>query len=264
VSGPAGAPADPHPALDPALGEALAALATRARVLVALDFDGVLAPIVARPEEARPLPASAGAVAALAGADGVTVALVSGRSLADLRAVADPPPGAVLVASHGAEVDGVPTELDDAQRSLLAQVVEGLGVVVAAHEGTALERKPAGAVLHTRSASPDVGAEATAAALTGPATLPGVRALRGKEVVELSVLDADKGSAVTALRERLGADAVLFAGDDTTDEDAFAVLRPEAGDVGVKVGEGATAAGHRVADPAAVSVLLAHLASLRS
>ena len=251
-------------ALDPALGEALAAFATRARVLVALDFDGVLAPIVERPELARALPASARAVAALAQADGVTVALVSGRSLADLRAVADPPPSAVLVASHGAEVDGAPTELDEAQRSLLAQVVEGLGAVVAAHEGTALERKPAGAVLHTRSASPDVAAAATAAALTGPATLPGVRALRGKQVVELSVVTADKGSAVSALRERLGSEAVLFAGDDTTDEFAFAVLDDAAGDVGVKVGDGETGARHRVADPEAVAGLLEQLAALRS
>ncbi|SDQ62415.1 trehalose-phosphatase [Quadrisphaera sp. DSM 44207] len=252
------------PALDPSLLTALEAFAARSPVLVALDFDGVLAPIVAQPGDARPLPASAAAVAGLAAADGVTVALVSGRSLESLRAVADPPPSAVLVASHGAEVAGAVLELSAEQEALLAQVVEGLGAVVAAHEGTALERKPAGAVLHTRRASPDVAAEATAAALTGPATLPGVRAMRGKEVVELSVVDADKGSAVAALRSRLGVDAALFAGDDVTDEDAFAVLDTAAGDVPVKVGPGETAAPYRVPDPEAVAVLLQHLLSRRA
>ena len=74
MSGAAGGPAD----LDPALGEALAALATRARVLVALDFDGVLAPIVARPEEARPLPASARAVDLPSRSHQVTVVSLDG------------------------------------------------------------------------------------------------------------------------------------------------------------------------------------------
>ena len=61
------------------------------------------------------------------------------------------------------------------------------------------------------------------------------------------MLEVSKGAALDRLRERIGADAVLFAGDDVTDETAFARLRP--GDVGVKVGEGDTAAEHRVPDP---------------
>lgn len=255
---------------DPVLDEALAAFAARPRVLVALDFDGVLSPIVPERSAARMLPAAAAALRTLASADGVVLALVSGRELADLRAVADPPASAVLVGSHGAQVDDGGTDgagaagLDDAARALLEQVVEELGAVVATHEGAALERKPAGAVLHTRRAAPDVAADAAAAALTGPATHPGVRALRGKEVVELSVVEADKGSAVAALRDRMAVDAVLFAGDDTTDEHAFAVLDDDAGDVTVKVGEGETAARHRVSAPEAVAELLTRLAALRA
>ncbi len=76
------------------------------------------------------------------------------------------------------------------------------------------------------------------------------------------VVGADKGTAVQALRARTGAAAVLYAGDDVTDEDALAVLDAAAGDVGVKVGPGATAAGHRVGSPEQVTAMLARLADL--
>jgi len=67
----------------------------------------------------------------------------------------------------------------------------------------------------------------------------------------LSVLvDGDKGAAIAGLRLGWGADAVVFFGDDTTDEDVFATLGE--GDVGVKVGDGPTLAGYRVSDPAEV------------
>jgi trehalose 6-phosphate phosphatase len=237
--------------------EALDAFSRRDRVLVALDFDGVLAPIVEVPSEARSLPSSARAVSALTGLARVDVALVSGRALEDLRAVARPPRGAVLVASHGAEVDGAPSPLDDDARALLSAVLDDLEQVVAAHPGTHLETKPAGGVLHTRRAPREVATAAADAVRAGAGARLGVHTRTGKEVVELSVVRADKGSALSALRGRLGADAVLYAGDDTTDEDAFAVLRD--GDVGVKVGDGETSARHRVDDPEQVSVLLAHL-----
>jgi trehalose-phosphatase len=80
----------------------------------------------------------------------------------------------------------------------------------------------------------------------------------GKEVLELAVTDADKGTALLRLRDDLGAVATVYLGDDRTDEDAFRALSP--GDLTVKVGEGETAARYRVADPAAVVRLLETLA----
>lgn len=256
--------ADP-PALPRELAAALEEFAARGHVLVALDFDGVLAPIVVDRDAARPLPEASSALRRLADSPGIDVALVSGRTMADLQRLASPPPGITLIASHGGELQdpsghGAGPLLDEATQTLLADVLADLDQIVAAHPGTALETKPAGGVVHTRRADRAVAADASAAVLSGPAARAGVHAMRGKEVVELSVLDTDKGRALTALRDRLGVTAVLYAGDDVTDENAFAVLR--AGDMGIKVGDGDTLAAWRVADPVAFAALLHRLADL--
>lgn len=245
------------------LDAALRRFAGAGRVLVALDFDGCLAPIVEDPSAARALPGSDAALRALSRRDGVRVALVSGRALADLRAVADPPPEVVLVASHGAEVAGADgPEVPD---EVLRHVVSLLEPVVRDHPGTALEHKPAGVVLHTRRAPRAVADAATAAALRAVADVEGAHVLQGKEVVEVSVVEADKGSALLELASTLGVDAVLYAGDDVTDEHAFAALarRGIDADVTVKVGEGDTAARYRVDGPAAVTGVLERLLTLR-
>ena len=74
----------------------------------------------------------------------------------------------------------------------------------------------------------------------GPAAAPGIVVTPGKAVLDLAVTEMSKGLALDRMR---GDAAVFFAGDDVTDETAFARLRP--GDVGVKVGDGDTAAANR-------------------
>lgn len=246
---------------DGALRAALDTFARVPRVLVAVDFDGVLAPIVAEPSAARALPASMQALTALTRSPGTVVALVSGRALDDLRQVAAPPQGVLLVAGHGAQREGVPLVLDPVAAALLADLRAAVAAVAATHPGTHVETKPSGVVLHTRRAARPVAAGAAAAARDLAATRPGVHVLAGKEVVELSVVRADKGTAVAGLRAATGVDAVLYLGDDATDEHVFAGLGP--GDVGIKVGAGDTAARWRVADPAAVAQVLGHLLSAR-
>jgi trehalose-phosphatase len=248
---------------------ALRRLAARPRVLLAFDFDGVLAPIVFDPGDARPLQQAVEALRTLAGLPGTAVALVSGRPLDQLRQLADPPPGAALIGSHGAESEPALARVDvlDADRRLLlGRVTDRLQEIVASHPGTMLEQKPTAAVLHTRGADRPVAAEATRQALHGPAGWPGVHRTVGKEVVELAVTDVTKGSAIGLLRATTGpaVGGVLYVGDDVTDERAFAVLDDDAGDVTVKVGSGATVARHRIADPTAVAHLLQQLAALRS
>jgi trehalose-phosphatase len=248
-------------ALDPDVDAALRRLAsTSGPLVVALDFDGVCAPLVDDPAASRALPSTAAAVEALAGLAGVEVAFVSGRSLASLTEVAMAPPGVLLVGGHGAET-GDDVALPEREAALLAEITAEVEAVVADTPGTAAEHKPTAVVLHTRRATDDVTAAATRAVLDGPGARDGVHVRTGHDVVELSVVTADKGQAVRTLRERVGAAAVLYAGDDVTDEDAFAVLDPES-DLGVKVGAGDTRAHVRVGSPEDVTVLLERLLDL--
>jgi trehalose 6-phosphate phosphatase len=254
-------------ALDPLLLAALDSFAARERVLVALDFDGTLAPEVDDPELARALPAALEAMLGLRQLPGTTVALVSGRSLASLAAVGGLPDAAPLVGSHGLEVrfaagDARPA-VDDADRARVRALRSRLQPLVAATEGAWIEDKPAGFAVHTRLVDPAAASalatEVRALARDADAALT-VR--DGKNVVEFSVRDATKGDGLRALRARFAPDAVLFAGDDVTDEDALAVLEP--GDVGIKVGPAPSVAAHRVDGPEAMARVLQHLASRRS
>jgi trehalose 6-phosphate phosphatase len=244
------------------LDDAVRAVASVPRLLVALDFDGVLAPIVNVPSEARPLPESAAALGVLATLPDTVVALVSGRGLADLAAVSGFGSPIRMVGSHGGEFDDGAAVLDDTQRERLDALVAELEELVGGEPGVVLEHKPAGVAVHVRNAPPEVASRVLDAVGTGPAARSGVEATPGKAVVDLSVVQMNKGAALDVLRERVKADAVLFAGDDITDETAFARLRP--GDVGVKVGPGDTAAEHRVDGPLDVAKLLKELLAART
>ncbi|MEJ3657322.1 trehalose-phosphatase [Actinomycetes bacterium KLBMP 9759] len=243
------------------LQDAVRRIAAVPRLLVALDFDGVLAPIVDVPSDARPLPEAAAALGALATLDATTIVLVSGRGLADLAAVSGFGSPIRLVGSHGGEFDDGAAALDDEARARLDRLDAELRELVDGEPGVTLEHKPAGVAVHVRNAEPAVATRVLDAVRSGPASRSGVEATPGKQVLDLAVLQVTKGAAIDALREQVAADAVLFAGDDVTDETAFARMRE--GDVGVKVGEGETAAQFRVADPAEMAQVLQLLLDAR-
>jgi trehalose-phosphatase len=252
----------------PALAAALDAAAAADRLLVATDFDGVVAPLQRDPLSVRPTEGVMDDLRALADLPGVAVALVSGRDLAMLTRLsgirADEP--VTLIASHGAEstsaavrsaMAAAAVEPEDRDRlALLRDEVEAL--VAERHPLARVELKAAGVVVHTRGLSRSEAEAALAEARGLGAAHDGVRVLEGKSVVELSISAADKGSALLALAEDVGADARVYLGDDVTDEDAFARLTAPT-DVTVKVGEGATAARHRISDTAAVAAFVADL-----
>ncbi|MEV1289691.1 trehalose-phosphatase [Micromonospora sp. NPDC049679] len=217
-------------------------------LLIACDYDGTLAPIVEDPTKAAPLPESVAAIRALAALPQTTVAVVSGRALRDLAALSRLPSEVHLVGSHGSEfdigfVERLAPELVEVRTRLKAELRR------IAHErpGVRLEIKPASVAVHTRSADPDVTAEVVEAVRSGPAVWPEVTVTQGKEVIELSVVPTHKGTAVDQIRTQMSASAVLFIGDDITDENAFANLHGP--DMGIKIGPGETRADYRVGEP---------------
>ena len=253
----------PSPDLTPDLAEALRRAAAAPALVVACDYDGTLAPFVDDPTSAVPAPGGIDALVRLSELPATTVALLSGRNRAALAQVSGATAPVVLVGSHGSEREGgFETPLDDAEEALLARLHAELGEIAASAPGAHVESKPTAAVLHVRPVNdPAAREQATARAMAGPAALEGVFVTEGKNVVEIAVREASKGAAIEKLVAQTGAEVALFIGDDVTDERGFARLREQ--DIGIKVGDGATAAGHRVADIAAVVRLLGTLADLR-
>ncbi|MBW3083831.1 Trehalose-6-phosphate phosphatase [Austwickia sp. TVS 96-490-7B] len=256
------------PTSDPTadLTHALGRLAQLETVLVASDFDGTLAPFADDPMQVRPLPAATVALREAAAMPGVHVALVSGRELAvlrDLSGLADDP-RIVLIGTHGAQssLDPDSGKLTTEQQELLAVLDAELSEIADAHPGAWVERKPAAVVLHTRTMPETAGLQALAAAAIAASAHPQVHRLAGKNVLELGVLQADKGSALRDCAAHVGAAGTLYLGDDVTDERAFAVLTG-AQDVTVKVGTGSTAASWRVDGVEEAVTLLAEFVRVR-
>jgi trehalose 6-phosphate phosphatase len=245
---------------------ALNELARVKRLLVALDFDGTLAPEVDDPEKARAIPEARDAVLRLLALPNTRVAMVSGRALASLEAVTDLPDNTLLVGSHGVEIrldsedDRVP--LDAAEKRRVAALHDVLDQVADSFDQVWLERKPLGFALHTRLATEHNSRVAHLVAVSeAQAEIDDLKIREGKNVLEFSVRSTTKGEAVEHLRGYTNADAVFFAGDDVTDEDAFATLMPD--DVGLKSGSGETLAAYRVPGPKQVAQVLALLADYR-
>jgi trehalose 6-phosphate phosphatase len=139
---------------------------------------------------------------------------------------------------------------------------EVLGEVADSFDHVWLESKPAGFALHTRLATDHNSRVAHLVALSeATAEIDNLKVRHGKDVLEFSVRGTTKGDAVEHLRGYTKASAVFYAGDDVTDEDAFAALGPD--DFGLKSGPGETIAAHRVQGPKQVAQVLALLAEFR-
>jgi len=247
--------------LPAALCVALRAAAGTPRLLVTSDYDGTLAPLVSDPAAAVPHHDAVALFTELVALPDTDAALISGRARADLAALSGMPPQVQLVGSHGAEFDtGFAQPLDERALSLRRRLLVELRALTDGLAGVTLEEKPASIAVHVRNASAEVGIRVLTAVRAGPASWDGVEVTEGKAVIELAVITTDKGSALVALRGNVDATALVFFGDDVTDEKAFRRLVD--GDVGVKVGGGLSVAEFRVDSTedviAALRVLLAH------
>lgn len=224
------------------------------QLLVVCDFDGTLAPIVNDPDDARAVPRAIDALHTLAQHRNTRVAIVSGRRRAELVDRMGGR-GFTLIGEHGADYGS--EVLDEPPALVLArQLVNDL---VEETPGARVEHKAHSVVFHYRQVDdPD---EAVDSVRRAAEHLEGIHVVEGKKVVELTVSTETKGDAVERLRQHTDSDAVVYLGDDTTDETVFEMLRP--GDFGVKVGPGPTAAAHRLDGPEAVADFLEELAEAR-
>lgn len=205
------------------------------------------------------------ALAELAALPNTEVGILSGRSIAQLDVVCPLGHPVFRVGSHGAEVEGEPLRLSDADRAALRAAEEALAPLVEDHPGSFVEIKPYQRVFHFARA--DEEHVASAQARSEAIEVPGLVKHTGRRVTEFSASTTTKGEWLReALSSTHPADAALFIGDDTTDETGFRALRELADPLfaGVRVGDGDTAAPYRVADLEGVGELLRTLATLRA
>lgn len=231
------------------LEEAIGQLLSRSRVLVGIDFDGTLAPIVDHPDDAVPDQRALQVLKDLAARPDVEVAVVSGRALDDLRLRLGDVPKATFVGEHGNDIGS-----DSTEDPLIAEAAEMINEL-ADHLGATVERKHKSVTFHYRNL-PEAEAEAALERIRAWADdQDEVKVLDGKKVIELTTASKNKGDAI---RDLAGTAGIIYIGDDTTDETVFEVLGPE--DIGVKVGDGPTAAAYRVQDIDGVVRILTQIA----
>ncbi len=250
--------------LDTGLRQALATVARAPPLLVACDYDGTLAPVTGVLGSVRPLREAASALRSLAILPATTTAVISGRALRELAALSRLPAEVHLIGSHGSEFDtGFVHTLDPRARALQARLVDALRRITRRQPGAVLEgqaRERGGARAPGRPGGRRAGAgqgPVGARHLGSGCTSPKV-----PRSLELSVVPTDKGEALDVLRHRCGVTAAVFVGDDNSAEEVFARLAGP--DLGIKVGDGATLAAHRVRDPQEAAVVLSVLAELRA
>jgi trehalose 6-phosphate phosphatase len=204
-------------------GRAALVNALRGRTLLAFDFDGTLAPIVARPDEARVDGAVSERLARLARLR--PVAIITGRSVEDVAPRLGFEPH-YIVGNHGAEDPQGAARLDLSaleafRQRLLAneERLRGAGVEV--------EDKGYSVALHYRNAGDSAAAQRCIEALLRDLE-PGLRFFGGKCIANVVVAGApDKADAVVALVARSHADTALFVGDDINDEAVFERAEPD-------------------------------------
>ena len=233
--------------------EAAVDLPPPAEAVLLLDFDGTLVDIAERPMDVVVPDRVPALLARAMERTGGRVALVSGRTIADLERFLPDFDGA-LVGTHGAEtrIDGAWEQAEGFDRDVVAHLQRMVHDFASLRPEFLVEDKPSGVVLHYRQAEAQAGLalrfmESIAGAADGFRLQP---ALMAYEIKPDSV-GKDIGVERILELSGFGGRRPVFAGDDLTDEAAIAVVQARGG-VGIKIGEAESVAQHRIANPAAL------------
>lgn len=242
-------------------------LAAAPRLLVALDFDGTLAALAETPRLARLKPEFRKALRELAAAPGVSVFILSGRALENVRSLVGL--GRLYYGgNHGIEIKGPGFSSRDTRAAKARGSVSAIAADTRERfppgTGVLVEDKVFSASVHYRGlkAAYRRGFFSRMKALMS-AQSPVLRWRRGHKVFELLPLGAaHKGGAASKLMARLGADDAVAVGDDLTDEDMFRALKERG--ITVRVGRKAgSEAAYFLPGQAEVLRLLRFISDLR-
>lgn len=214
-------------------------VAARSQGVICLDFDGVLSPIVEDPAQAHIHPEAADVLVELAG-HFRGVAVVTGRPARQVVVLGDLDEVGARIANAGRDFQVLGQYGNERWSASTRQVVtprppRGLATLVAElpdvlrREGLGeafLEQKSLSVAVHTRRLPDPAGAmEKLTAVLDKAATKHGLVLEPGRMVVEVRAPGMNKGNAVRTLKKELHADAMMFAGDDLGDVEAFEAIR---------------------------------------
>ena len=197
-------------------------------ILLFLDFDGTLAPIVQEPMLAVLPAATRHVLNELVAHATITIAIVSGRSLGDVEGRVGMP-DLIYAGNHGLEIEGRGLSFEHPQAAVLKGAIREVTERIAAHAaslaGIEIESKGLTSSIHYRRAprSAQIHLEAVLRDIVAPVD-PNIELKEGKMVHEIRPrIDWDKGKAAAWIRKQLGQpDALpIVAGDDLTDESAF-------------------------------------------
>ncbi len=221
-------------------------LAAADRILLCLDYDGTLSPIVRDPAAARLAASTRGLLRRLATSGKITLAVISGRGLEDVRGRVGLD-GVICAGNHGLEIRGPDLEYLNPSarraRPALRAAAAKLTRDLAGIDGARVEDKGLTLSVHYRNCRPpdrDRARETVFRAVAPDRSRGELRVGEGKMVIEIRPPTSwNKGNAVKLLRRSAakshsGKLLTVYAGDDRTDEDAFRVL--DDGEITVKVG----------------------------
>jgi trehalose 6-phosphate phosphatase len=228
-----------------------------ANVLAAFDFDGTLAPIVSKPEEAALGPGTQHLLKQLASLYSCIV--VSGRGRDDLRRKLRGIQLKEVIGNHGIEPWHTSLAMTRAVKRWIPFLKRGLD----GFPGVVLENKHFSVTVHYRSAR---NKRAARKAITDIArTLPGAKLVGGKQVVNILTEAAPgKGVAVERARQEMNCDKVIYVGDEKTDEDVFALAR-RGRTLTIRVGASKSSSAHfYIRDQREIDRLLRTLIELRT
>lgn len=222
-----------------------------------LDFDGCLVEIAPRPDAVVVAPALRERLVRLHRRLDGALALISGRDVANLRGHLVDFPG-MVAGSHGSELSPSPDRIEALhEQPFDAQALHRAAHDMAApHPSVLVEEKPHGVAMHYRK-DPSLQGFVEDAMHALAEQNPHLMLQPAKMALELRPGGVGKDTALARLMQMppFAGRMPVFAGDDTTDEPAMAEAQSRGG-FAVKIGDGPTAARHRLSDPAALAAWL--------